>query len=199
MGITTPLPTLEMSTTTPPFFSTPRPASVVPGTAQTPWYLPVHPTSHLRLLLVQLSAIYLIQVRYYSIFTLILDPPHVPLFVAATAAPSTSPGLTFTIDLDATPQNDGSPPTGLRDAKDRLHPPSVSHTMCTNTTNTLVPQSSRIVHRRDLLLGVREETILTKILTFRVVRMTSFSLRSNFSDVRSYILVGFLVSPEDTD
>ena len=52
MGITTPLLTPEPPTTTPPLFSTSLPASVAPRTAQTSWHLPVHLTSHLRLILV---------------------------------------------------------------------------------------------------------------------------------------------------
>jgi hypothetical protein len=62
--------------------------------------------------------------------------------IAATAAPSTSQGITSVTDLDATPEEYGSPMPTLRDAEDTLYPPALNRTpMRTTALNAVDSQS----------------------------------------------------------
>jgi hypothetical protein len=85
--------------------------------------LPIHQTSHLRLLLTQFPTIYLIEVRRCLYICLSgISPSY--LLITSTTAPSASQEIISASDPGADPQDDGSSMSGLREAKGMLYPSS---------------------------------------------------------------------------
>ncbi|KAN0140605.1 hypothetical protein V8E53_001814 [Lactarius tabidus] len=117
LGITTPLPTSEAPTSASPLSSTSLPVSVSLQHSPIP-LAPSCPPS----LTSSASA----------------NPTLENILDTAAAAPSASPRLTSATDLGATPENDGSPMPGLREAKDA---PAQNRAMRANVINRLDPQS----------------------------------------------------------